>query len=206
MVLADHSTQQNGGQRRPKTATRAREEVVNATYYAPRGQKTPPLGMRPAPLPEVARPQGSTEARFLVDGGSSLTLPVLAGRAAEEVDSSPLRLLTASALEARRKEEKKEKMLEQSGLELRSLLSVPWGPTHGRAAEQDQCTLSVSAQGSSLSKRKREVPKSSSSLWCTDTATWAVVALSLFVLSNSYVYPQCKLCRTMSWFHSCSLG
>ena len=52
-----HSAQQNGALRSLKTATRAREEAGSETYNAPRGPKTLPPGVRPAPLAEVAGPQ-----------------------------------------------------------------------------------------------------------------------------------------------------
>ena len=42
-----HSAQQNGALRSQKTATRASEEAGSETYYAPRGPKTLPPGVRP---------------------------------------------------------------------------------------------------------------------------------------------------------------
>ena len=67
----------------------------------------------PAPLPEVAESQGSTVARCPVDGGPTLAMPVLAGRAAEMVDFFALSFLTAQALEGKRKEEQEEKEKEK---------------------------------------------------------------------------------------------
>ena len=72
------------------------EEVENEMHAALRGQITPPPGERPAPLAEVAAPQGSTVARCPVDGGPTLTVRVLAGRAA--VDSSALSFLLSQSL------------------------------------------------------------------------------------------------------------
>ena len=66
------------------------EEVEYVPLDAQRGQTTPPPGERLAPLAEVAAPQGSPVAHCPVDGGLTLTVPVLAGRAAELVDSSAL--------------------------------------------------------------------------------------------------------------------
>ena len=47
LAAATHqSAHQNGAPRRPKTATRAREEVAQATHEALRGQETLPPGIR----------------------------------------------------------------------------------------------------------------------------------------------------------------
>ena len=54
-------------------------------------------------------PQGSTVARCPVGGGPTHAMLVLGSRAAELVDSSSLPFLTASALEATRKDEEEEK-------------------------------------------------------------------------------------------------
>ena len=59
----------------------------------PTGQITPP----PAPIAEVAAPQGPTVARCPVDCGPTLTLPVLAGRASRW-DSSALPFLLSQLL------------------------------------------------------------------------------------------------------------
>ena len=66
------------------------EGEVRAAYEAPRRQKAPLPGMWPAPVSDVAGPRGSTVApRCQVAGVPSLAMPVLAGRAAELVESSP---------------------------------------------------------------------------------------------------------------------
>ena len=78
------------------------EEVEYVPLDAPQGQITPPPGERPAPLAEVAAPQGLTLARCPVDGGPTLTVPVLVGRAAESVDSSALSFLLSQSLLVRR--------------------------------------------------------------------------------------------------------
>ena len=75
------------------------------------------LGVRPEPLAEPRHwfIPGLEALCPDDDGAPSLSLPSLADRAAEVVDSSSLRFLTASALEARRKEE--EEAVETAELE-----------------------------------------------------------------------------------------
>ena len=57
---------------------------------------------------DVLAEGGSVAPRCLDSGAQSLAMPCLAGRAAELVDSSSLRFLTADALAARRKEEEEQ--------------------------------------------------------------------------------------------------
>ena len=51
------------------------EGEVHETYDALRKQKALLPGTRPAPLPDIAAPQGSTVARCPVDGGQTLAMP-----------------------------------------------------------------------------------------------------------------------------------
>ena len=115
--------QENGAPRGQKTAARAGEVEEQATHARPRAQKTPPPGGRPGNLAEPG-PQRSDRSRrrFSGDGLPQLGLPVLAGALGEQVDSSALRFLTASALEAKRKLE--EEGCEE-GEEFRTLLLLP---------------------------------------------------------------------------------
>ena len=78
------------------------------TNDAARSQKTVgSRGVRPGVLQDPAPQLVSEHAACLCSSEvPSLSLPVLADRAAEVVDSCSLRFLTASALEARREEEK----------------------------------------------------------------------------------------------------
>ena len=70
----------NGAPRSQKLATRAEEEVEYEPHYAPRGQKTPPPGERPAPLSEVARPQRSDHTvRHSAGEAPLLVVPSLRG-------------------------------------------------------------------------------------------------------------------------------
>ena len=83
-------------------------EAEKAGLESPSGLGAPmplPPGTRPEPLVEPLRCLvAGLEALCPVDGVPSLSTPVLADRAADGVDSSSLRFLTASALEARREE------------------------------------------------------------------------------------------------------
>ena len=79
-----HSAQQNGAPRSQRTATRAREEAGSETYYAPRGPKTLPPGVRPAPPSEVAGPQGSAAT-----GGYVAAAPLLAVSSLRGADGVP---------------------------------------------------------------------------------------------------------------------
>ena len=89
---------------------RVGEVEGQVTHAGLRAQKTPPPGARPGILAEPG-PQRSDRSRrhFSGDCLPTLGLPVLAGALGEQVDSSALRFLTASALEAERKLEKQEK-------------------------------------------------------------------------------------------------
>ena len=87
------------------------EEAGLVTHSGLRAPTPLPPGM---PLEPLAEPlhwfiQGLETLCPDDRGAPSLSLPVLADRAADGVDSSSsLRILTASALQARRKEEEKE--------------------------------------------------------------------------------------------------
>ena len=101
MTLAEKLHHTSRGQK----FARVGEEVVHDAHDAPREPKTPPPGVRPGSLAEPG-PQRSdrTVRRSSGDSLPTLALPSLA------VDSSALRFLTASALEAKRKLEEEEKM------------------------------------------------------------------------------------------------
>ena len=83
------------------TGTSAVEEVVNSTHDAPRGQNTPPPGVRLCILAEPG-PQRSDRSRRHPsgDGMPTLALPSLAGSAGEAVDGVALAFLTSRALAA----------------------------------------------------------------------------------------------------------
>ena len=199
-------------------------DVGPATYKAPRGQKKTAeveeagleshSGLRaPTPLPPGMRPAPLAEPRHWFipglealcpddDDAPSLSLPVLADRAADGVDSSSLRFLTASALEARRKEEDEErrKVEEQEKLktmteeearrELRTLLAVP---APRRTAEQEErsraCRAVLAAHKRKKKKRrKKKLPKVSSSRSLPARAARTRISGYSSTSSSWYVY------------------
>ena len=132
-----------------KTAARAREEVVNATHDALRGQNTPP-GILAEPGPQRSDP---SLRRSAGDTHPTLGLPVLAGASGEVVDASTLAFLTRAVLEEKRKDEvekaakvkvkvKEERWEWQRRQALRqelvALLDLSEAAPLGAAGEQDQ--------------------------------------------------------------------
>ena len=135
------------------------------------------LGVRPDPLAEPPHwfiP--GLEAHCPDDDGApSLSLPSLADRAAEVVDSSSLRFLTDSALEARIKEDEESRKAEEQEMlktmteeearrELRTLLAVP---APRRTAEQEErsracrAVLAAAHKRKKKKRRKKKLPKAS---------------------------------------------
>ena len=105
---------------------------------------------------------------------SSVSLPVLADRAAEVVDSSSLRYLTAAALRQREEEERQKRFEEREEAkkradEMQSLLSVPRDlrtPAQLRRFQELAAQSSdswVSLRRKRKKKRKKKAPKASSS-------------------------------------------
>ena len=78
-----------------------RDEEEHAVYVGPRAQMAPPPGTRPAPLVEVAVPQGFWPGapRQPGSGAPSLSPPVLADTTADGVDAGALAFLTRQAVE-----------------------------------------------------------------------------------------------------------
>ena len=107
-----HSAQQNGALRSLKTATRAREEAGSETYNAPRGPKTLPPGVRPAPLAEVAGPQGRLEAAARVSAGVPGLVPVALSSADDGVDAAALSFFVSKALVVEEEERQRAEQVE----------------------------------------------------------------------------------------------
>ena len=85
--------------------------VVEGTHSARQGQKTA-AGTRPAPLAEVAEPQGLSVAPRCPDAGVPLlSVPLLAGRGG--IDDNSVRWLLKVELRKRQKEEKERKEEEE---------------------------------------------------------------------------------------------
>ena len=103
-----HSAQQNGALRSQRTATRAREEAGSETYYAPRGPKTLPPGVRPAPLAEVAGPQVMAATGGYVAARAPL-LAVSSLRGADGVDDTAVKYLLRVELKKKKEEEEERK-------------------------------------------------------------------------------------------------
>ena len=88
-----------GARRQPPWAS---EEAASETYYAPRGLKTLPLGMRPAPPSEVAGPQGAAATvGFVAAGAPLLVVASLAGRV--DVDATTVSFLVAENLKLQKR-------------------------------------------------------------------------------------------------------
>ena len=131
----------------------ARSEVV---HEAPRGQKTASSGKRPAALRESGPQLVAVHAGCPCSCLPSLATPSLADATADVVDSSSLRFLAASALEARRKEEQEERARRIE--EKAQLLAVPRAlrtPEQKRRIDEI-CAESLASRYSQLARRKRK--------------------------------------------------
>ena len=105
----------------------------DVSYKAPRGQKTASSARGcPDVLAEAGVQGGSVAPRFPDAGVPTPAMLVLSGRVAELVDPSALGYLTASALEANRKEEEEEEKEEKAQKaatlqsDVHAILSSPW--------------------------------------------------------------------------------
>ena len=79
-----------------------REEEVHETNTAPRRQKKPPPGTRPAPLAEAAEPQGGAATVGYVAPVPLLVVPTLHGE--DGVEGTTVSFLLAENLEEKEKE------------------------------------------------------------------------------------------------------
>ena len=85
----------------------SREARSDVAHEALRGQKTASSGSRPAPLAEVAEPQGLSAAPRRPDAGVPLlSVPLLAG--GDGLDNTSVRWLLKAALKKKEKEEEEE--------------------------------------------------------------------------------------------------
>ena len=101
--------EQHDALRRQKNARVRQKGEEHGTYDTTRGLSAPLPGTRPAPLPEVAGPQGRPVAPLSPGAGvPSLASPALAGATGEMVDSSALAFLAARAVQVREEEEAEE--------------------------------------------------------------------------------------------------
>ena len=108
VAAALHHSAQRGSDARPEThfaprgQTTATEEEVREVNDALEGQKRPPPGMRPAPLPEVAGPQVAVTVGYVAAGAPSLTVV-----SDDRIDDAALQFLLQQSLLARAEEEEK---------------------------------------------------------------------------------------------------
>ena len=131
--------------RSQKTGTRAGEGEVHEKHDGPRAQERPLPGTRPERLSDAQEPQGVLEHSCPACGAPSLSMRVLADRAADGVDEAALSFLLWRALEDKRKEEQlaKEKEEERKQKVLDSL-------------EQKLQQLLHESSSSSVQRRKRK--------------------------------------------------
>ena len=160
-----------------------------ATHNALRGQKSvSSVGARPAALREPVPQLASEHAACPCSSGAPpLSLLVLADRAADVVDSSSLRFLTASALEARREEEEEEE--ERQKREELTFEGSAAGVSHAPADQEDH--LPALAQGGQEEKEEEEEEEASQNFflsWPRSSSTTAVT----FPMLVSLV--QCSRC------------
>ena len=166
MALAEYTHHASRGQ----TRARAREEAGSETYHAPRGPKTLPPGLRPAPPSEVAGPQGSAATGGYVAAGAPL-LAVSSLRGADGVDDTAVKFLLRAELRKKKKEEEEKereqarKLKEaQDKADLELAKRDPWWAQH--LADMKAMELRNKASSSSKRKRKkrrkRRTPRTSS--------------------------------------------
>ena len=108
VAAALHHSAQRGSDARPEThfaprgQTTATEEEVREVNDALEGQKRPPPGMRPVPLPEVAGPQAAVTVGYVAAGAPSLTVVPVSD---DRIDDAALQFLLQQSLLARAEEE-----------------------------------------------------------------------------------------------------
>ena len=111
--------------------------AMEVTAALHQGQKA---ASSPGGRPDVLAEQGRTEGVAVPAGAPGLALPTVAVAASEVVDSSTLRFLTASALEAKRKEEvaREEKAVAVLGVFLWNAGGRPMADLAGTSAARDR--------------------------------------------------------------------
>ena len=144
------------------------------------------------------------------DGAPSLSLPSLADRTAEVVDSSSLRFLTASALEARRKEERKKEKEKQKAATAKELVVVPgvgewvelvdeYGRTYFFNPQLGATRWSLPGSSSSSSTQKRKKKKEEEEAEaeekdCEDEVTFLPFCVPAMYVATLAVLSRC--CET----------
>ena len=153
--------QQNGALRSLKTATRAREEAGSETYNAPRGPKTLPPGVRPAPLAEVAGPQGAVATGGYVAARAPL-LAVSSLRGADGVDDTAVKFLFRAELKKKKKkkedEERQQELADEAldeklGAEMDALMAI--GPERLTSRQQARLSAVLRERAELVERRKK---------------------------------------------------
>ena len=132
--------EQHNAPRGPTTGS-AMEVEVHEQYYAPRGQEQPPLGVRPAPLPEVAGPQAAVTVGYVAAVAPSLAVVLVSDKMHD--DAAVQFLLQQSLLaraqeeEAREQEEEGEEEEEEEEEQKKKLPKAPL-PRCGRTCALQQ--------------------------------------------------------------------
>ena len=156
----------------------------DATHNALRGQKSASsVGARPAALREPVPQLVSEHAACPCSSGAPpLSLPVLADRTADVVDSSSLRFLTASAVEARREEdEERQKREEQE--ELNSLRAVPFERrTHQQVKRITYLLLNRGGQEEKEEEEEEEASQNNFLSWPSTSGTRKNVSVHMSFL------------------------
>ena len=123
--------------------------------------------MRPAPLAEVAEPQGrAVTVGYVAAQVPSLAGPLLAGAASEAVDSSSLRFLAAAALQKLKEEEKekvKEKLKAESVVQQQAAVALERARLLLEKRSANPSSSSSSLRRKRKKRRRTKVPKTSSS-------------------------------------------
>ena len=141
-----------------------REGEVHEKHVGPRAQKRPLLGTRPAPLAEVPAPQVGA----VTVGHVAAPIPRLAGhrlQGDDGVDVTTLWYLLGHAIEMRKALEEEEEEEERRKNE-----------------EEEQVKAARSSASSAPKRTRKKKDEASTSSWCSDSAMWAWVPLSLFVV------------------------
>ena len=164
MVLAEACHHSSGSF---PPALKKRRMAGQDAYEALRGQKAArTVGERPAPLVEVVEPRaGAVTDGYVAAPVPSLALPLLAGAAGEDVDSSSLWFLTYAALRKRQKEEevrkREEKEKEEAQRALDDFFSSPWALNAEARGSQER--KEEKRRRKKKKRRKKKTPKTSSS-------------------------------------------
>ena len=179
MALAEALHHSAGPSKKKVVERRERqEEAGSETYCAPRGPKTLPPGVRPAPLAEVAGPQVMAATGGYVAARAPL-LAVSSLRGADGVDDTAVKYLLRAELKKKKEEEERKQVLADEALdekldaEMDALMAI--GPERLTSRQQARLSAVLRERAELVERRKkrrtmrkrkkrskRKLPKSSS--------------------------------------------